>query len=612
MAESVYDRINDYGSVRIQLASPNDIRSWSFGEVKKPETINYRTYRAEKDGLFCERIFGPERDWECSCGKYKGTKYKGIICDRCGVKVTHSRVRRKRMGHINLAAPIVHIWFFKALPSRLGSLLDMKTSDIEKIVYFQDYVVTDPGKTPLKKKQLLTEDEYRAAYEKYGDEFEAEMGAEAIKKLLGLLDLNIEAEKIRRDIEKTNSKQKIKDLTKRLKMVEAIRHSENKSEWMVMDVIPVIPPDLRPLVLLESGNFATSDLNDLYRRIINRNNRLKKLVDLNAPEVIIRNEKRMLQQAVDALFDNGRCRRPVLGSSNRPLKSLTDMIKGKQGRFRENLLGKRVDYSARSVIVVGPELKLHQCGLPKKIALELYQPFIIRKLKEHGLADTIKSAKKMLERRDPEVWDILEEVIYQHPVMLNRAPTLHRMGIQAFEPVLVEGNAIKIHPLVCKGFNADFDGDQMAVHLPLSIEAQAETHVLMLAPNNIFSPANGTPIITPSQDIVLGIYYITVDREGDKGEYSMFNNQREAMLAYDLGKISTHSRIFVRLTDRTEIVLERKIRAPAPCLMKRGKPSNSIANAKTRNISPSRAQEIRRQSRSHHRRSLHLQRHPAR
>ena len=492
MAESVYDRINDYGSVRIQLASPNDIRSWSFGEVKKPETINYRTYRAEKDGLFCERIFGPERDWECSCGKYKGTKYKGIICDRCGVKVTHSRVRRKRMGHINLAAPIVHIWFFKALPSRLGSLLDMKTSDIEKIVYFQDYVVTDPGKTPLKKKQLLTEDEYRAAYEKYGDEFEAEMGAEAIKKLLGLLDLNTEADKIRTDIEKTNSKQKIKDLTKRLKMVEAIRDSENKSEWMVMDVIPVIPPDLRPLVLLESGNFATSDLNDLYRRIINRNNRLKKLVDLNAPEVIIRNEKRMLQQAVDALFDNGRCRRPVLGSSNRPLKSLTDMIKGKQGRFRENLLGKRVDYSARSVIVVGPELKLHQCGLPKKIALELYQPFIIRKLKEHGLADTIKSAKKMLERRDPEVWDILEEVIYQHPVMLNRAPTLHRMGIQAFEPVLVEGNAIKIHPLVCKGFNADFDGDQMAVHLPLSIEAQAEAHVLMLAPNNIFSPANGS------------------------------------------------------------------------------------------------------------------------
>jgi DNA-directed RNA polymerase subunit beta' len=558
MAESVYDRINDYGSVRIQLASPNDIRSWSFGEVKKPETINYRTYRAEKDGLFCERIFGPERDWECSCGKYKGTKYKGIICDRCGVKVTHSRVRRKRMGHINLAAPIVHIWFFKALPSRLGALLDMKTSDIEKIVYFQDYVVTAPGKTPLKKKQLLTEDEYRAAYEKYGAEFEAEMGAEAIKKLLGMLNLDTEQEKVRADIEKTNSKQKIKDLTKRLKMIEAIRGSENKSEWMVMDVIPVIPPDLRPLVLLESGNFATSDLNDLYRRIINRNNRLKKLVDLNAPEVIIRNEKRMLQQAVDALFDNGRCRRPVLGSSNRPLKSLTDMIKGKQGRFRENLLGKRVDYSARSVIVVGPELKLHQCGLPKKIALELYQPFIIRKLKEHGLADTIKSAKKMLERRDPEVWDILEEVIYQHPVMLNRAPTLHRMGIQAFEPVLVEGNAIKIHPLVCKGFNADFDGDQMAVHLPLSIEAQTEAHVLMLAPNNIFSPANGSPIITPSQDIVLGTFYITSDREGDKGEFKLFNSFQEALVAYDVGEIAMHSRIFVRLNDRTQVVPDEK------------------------------------------------------
>jgi DNA-directed RNA polymerase subunit beta' len=553
MAETIYDRVNDYGSVKIQLASPNDIRSWSFGEVKKPETINYRTYRAEKDGLFCERIFGPERDWECSCGKYKGTKYKGIICDRCGVKVTHSRVRRKRMGHINLAAPIVHIWFFKALPSRLGALLDMKTSDLEKVIYFQDYVVTDPGKAPLKKKQILNEDEYRQAVEKYGDAFEAEMGAEAVKKLLGMIDLNAEQQTVRANIEKTNSKQKIKDLTKRLKMIEAVRNSENKAEWMVMDVVPVIPPDLRPLVLLESGNFATSDLNDLYRRIINRNNRLKKLVDLNAPEVIIRNEKRMLQQAVDALFDNGRCRRPVLGSSNRPLKSLTDMIKGKQGRFRENLLGKRVDYSARSVIVVGPELKLHQCGLPKKIALELYQPFIIRKLKEHGLADTIKSAKKMLERRDPEVWDILEECIYQHPVMLNRAPTLHRMGIQAFEPVLVEGNAIKIHPLVCKGFNADFDGDQMAVHLPLSIEAQTEAHVLMLAPNNIFSPANGSPIISPSQDIVLGTYYITVDREGDKGEYMTFRNPREALLAKDLGKIAMHTRIFVRI-DRDTIV----------------------------------------------------------
>src|SRR5258708_78105 len=563
MAETVYDRIDDYGSVGIQLASPKDIRSWSFGEVKKPETINYRTYRAEKDGLFCERIFGPERDWECSCGKYKGTKYKGIICDRCGVKVTHSRVRRKRMGHINLAAPIVHIWFFKALPSRLGAMLDMKTSDIEKIVYFQDYVVTDPGKTPLKKKQILTEDEYRGAYEKYGEEFEAEMGAEAIKKLLGLIDLHAEQTKIRADIEKTNSKQKIKDLTKRLKMVEAVRGSENKAEWMVMDVIPVIPPDLRPLVLLESGNFATSDLNDLYRRIINRNNRLKKLVDLNAPEVIIRNEKRMLQQAVDALFDNGRCRRPVLGSSNRPLKSLTDIIKAKQGRFRENLLGKRVDYSARSVIVVGPELKLHQCGLPKKIALELFQPFIIRRLKDLGHADTIKSAKKMLERKDDQVWDILEEVTKTHPVLLNRAPTLHRMGIQAFEPVLIEGNAIRIHPLVCKGFNADFDGDQMAVHLPLSIEAQVEATVLMMSTNNIFSPANGNPIITPSQDIVMGCYYLTANR-GDEGEAieagdgMVFHSPGELFQAHAEGKLGMHAKIRVRLPIEKKVISEVK------------------------------------------------------
>ena len=564
LAEGIYDRVNDYGSVKITLASPNDIRSWSFGEVKKPETINYRTYRAEKDGLFCERIFGPEKDWECSCGKYKGTKYKGIICDRCGVKVTHSRVRRKRMGHINLAAPIVHIWFFKALPSRLGAMLGMKTSDIEKIVYFQDYVVVDPGKTPLKAKQLLTEEEYRDYYDQYPGEFEAEMGAEAIKRLLNDLDLTSTSAEIRQELETTGSKQKVKDLTKRLKMIEAIRFSENKSDWMIMDVIPVIPPDLRPLVLLESGNFATSDLNDLYRRIINRNNRLKKLQDLNAPEVIIRNEKRMLQQAVDALFDNGRCRRPVLGSSNRPLKSLTDMIKGKQGRFRENLLGKRVDYSARSVIVVGPELQLHQCGLPKKIALELFQPFIIRRLKELGLADTIKSAKRMLERRDPEVWDVLEEVIYQHPVMLNRAPTLHRMGIQAFEPVLVEGNAIKIHPLVCKGFNADFDGDQMAVHLPLSIEAQAEAQVLMLSPHNIFSPANGSPIITPSQDIVLGVFYITSDREGDRGEFKVFRNPDEAIVAYESGKVATNSRIFVRLPDRDRVITGDKDQAGKP------------------------------------------------
>jgi len=574
MVESVYDRINDYSAVRVQLASPNDIRSWSYGEVKKPETINYRTYRPEKDGLFCERIFGPDRDWECACGKYKGTKHKGIICDRCGVKVTHSRVRRKRMGHINLAAPIVHIWFFKALPSRLGTLLAMKTSDLEKVILFQSYVVIDPGQTPLAFQQVLSEDEYRSAREKYGDDFRADMGAEAIKALLEALDLKALALELRDALTKTNSKQKIKDITKRLKLVESINNSGNRPEWMVMEVIPVIPPDLRPLVMLDSGNFATSDLNDLYRRIINRNNRLKKLMDLNAPEVIIRNEKRMLQQAVDALFDNGRCRRPVQGTANRPLKSLTDMIKGKQGRFRENLLGKRVDYSGRSVIVIGPELKLHQCGLPKKIALELYQPFIIRRLKERGLADTIKSAKKMLERREKEIWDVLEEVIYQHPVLLNRAPTLHRMGIQAFEPVLVEGNAIRIHPLVCKGFNADFDGDQMAVHLPLSVEAQAEAHCLMLSTNNIFSPANGMPITMPMQDIILGVYYLTTDsgaqyvaptvrkiRYGQE-DYPVFANLNDAITAYELGRISVHARILLKLPPGTAVSDGERISVP--------------------------------------------------
>jgi len=559
MAETVYDRVNDFTAVKVTLASPNDIRAWSYGEVKKPETINYRTYRPERDGLFCERIFGPERDYECACGKYRGTKYKGIICDRCGVKVTHSRVRRKRMGHINLAAPIVHIWFFKSMPSRLGTLLGMKTSDLEKCIYYQDYVVVDGDESMVldagKKlvfKTMLTEDEHREAVTKFGNAFKALMGADAIRELVERTNLDELGAQIRAELKATRSKQKTTDLAKRLKLVEQVRGSENDPAWLVMDVIPVIPPDLRPLVLLESGNFATSDLNDLYRRIINRNNRLKKLMDLNAPEVIIRNEKRMLQQAVDALFDNGRCRRPVLGSSNRALKSLTDMIKGKQGRFRENLLGKRVDYSARSVIVVGPELKLHQCGLPKKIALELYQPFIIRKLKEHGLADTIKSAKRMLERRDAEVWDILEEVIDQHPVLLNRAPTLHRMGIQAFEPILVEGNAIRIHPLVCGGFNADFDGDQMAVHLPLSVEAQAEAHVLMLSTHNIFSPANGKPIISASQDIVLGVYFITThepDDERDESELPRFKDQAEAIFAYEQGKIRLHERVIVRLND---------------------------------------------------------------
>jgi len=564
VGESSYDRINDYTSVKISLARPHDIRSWSFGEVKKPETINYRTYRPEKDGLFCERIFGPEKDWECACGKYRGMKYKGMICDRCGVKVTHSRVRRKRMGHIELAAPVVHIWFFKAMPSRLGNLLSMKTTSLEKVIYFQDYVVTNPGSTALKKQQLLTEEEYRQAREQYGDgTFEADMGAEAVRKLLQDLDLVQLSKDLRTDLVETGSKQKAKDLINRLKIVESIRDSDNKPEWMVLDVIPVIPPDLRPLVLLDSGNFATSDLNDLYRRIINRNNRLKKLVDLNAPEVIIRNEKRMLQQSVDALFDNNRCKRPVLGSSNRPLKSLTDMIKGKQGRFRENLLGKRVDYSARSVIVVGPNLRLHQCGLPKKIALELFQPFIIRRLKDLGHADTIKSAKKMLERKDDEVWDILEEVIRNHPVLLNRAPTLHRMGIQAFEPTLVEGNAIKLHPLVCKGFNADFDGDQMAVHLPLSIEAQVEAHTLMMSTNNIFSPSNGAPIISPSQDVVMGCYYVTMSLQGRKGEGMVFSSLNEVQLAYSLGAVDTHARIKVKLPPTRKLKSEEATKAGA-------------------------------------------------
>jgi len=547
VSESTYDRVNDYTSVKISLARPQDIRSWSFGEVKKPETINYRTYRPEKDGLFCERIFGPEKDWECACGKYRGMKYKGMICDRCGVKVTHSRVRRKRMGHIELAAPVAHIWFFKAMPSRLGNLLEMKTTSLEKVIYFQDYVVVNPGTTELQAQQLLTEEEYRAARAQYGDAFEADMGAEAVRKLLQNLDLVKLSEELRTELSESNSKQRKKELINRLKLVESIRDSENRPEWMILDVIPVIPPDLRPLVLLDSGNFATSDLNDLYRRIINRNNRLRKLVDLNAPEVIIRNEKRMLQQSVDALFDNGRCKRPVLGSSNRPLKSLTDMIKGKQGRFRENLLGKRVDYSARSVIVVGPRLRLHQCGLPKKIALELYQPFIIRKLKDLGHADTIKSAKKMLERKDDEVWDILEQVIRNHPVLLNRAPTLHRMGIQAFEPTLVEGNAIHLHPLVCKGFNADFDGDQMAVHLPLSIEAQVEAHTLMMSTHNIFAPSNGKPIMSPSQDTVMGCNYITIMLADQKGEGMVFSNPMEADYAYSVGKIVLHAKIKVRL-----------------------------------------------------------------
>ncbi|MDO8137856.1 MAG: DNA-directed RNA polymerase subunit beta', partial [Candidatus Brocadiales bacterium] len=547
--EALFEKVNEYDAVNIRLASPEDIRSWSYGEVKKPETVNYRTYRPEKDGLFCERIFGPERNWECFCGKYKGIKHKGIVCDRCGVKITHSRERRKRMGHITLAAPVIHIWFFKAMPSRLGTLLGMKTTALERVIYFQDYVVIDPGNTPLNEHQLLSEEEYRDCLEKYGEHsFKAGMGAETVKTLLQRLDLSKLSKNLREELGTTASRQRQREIVRRLELVEAVRDSGNKPEWMVLTIIPVIPPDLRPLVLLESGNFATSDLNDLYRRVINRNNRLKKLLDLNAPEVIIRNEKRMLQQAVDALFDNERSKRPVLGSNNRPLKSLTDMIKGKQGRFRENLLGKRVDYSARSVIVVGPELKLHQVGLPKKIALELFQPFIIRRLKEIGQADTIKSAKRILSKREEIVWDILEEVVRHHPVLLNRAPTLHRIGIQAFEPVLIEGNAIKLHPLVCKGFNADFDGDQMAVHLPLSYEAQIEAITLMLSTNNIFSPASGEPIISPSQDIVLGCSYLTHfiaedQKDGGDGRTKAFSCTDEVLLAHDEKKVKVHTHI---------------------------------------------------------------------
>jgi len=558
MPEMTYERINEYETVKISLASPEDIRSWSYGEVRKPETINYRTYRPERDGLFCERIFGPERDWECSCGKYRGMKHKGIVCDRCGVKVTHSRVRRQRMGHISLAAPVVHIWFFKSMPCRLGNLLAMKSTDLQRVIYFQNYIVTDPKDTPLQYKQLLSEEEYRQAVEEYGERgFEALMGAEAIKKLLRQLDLEQLCAELRQELKETTSKERRQKIIKQLSEADALRKSDNKPEWMVLEVIPVIPPDLRPLVLLDSGNFASSDLNDLYRRIINRNNRLKKLIELNAPDVIVRNEKRMLQQAVDALFDNSRCKRPVLGSSNRPLKSLTDMIKGKQGRFRENLLGKRVDYSGRSVIVVGPELKLNQCGLPKKIALELYQPFIIRKLRELGVAESVKTAKKELERKTDRVWDVLEEVIQGHPVLLNRAPTLHRMGIQAFNPVLVEGNAIRLHPLVCRGFNADFDGDAMAVHLPLSVEAQVEAKTLMMAPHNVFTPQSGRPIISPSHDIVLGCYYLSLEPRERQTQVRTFSSIQEVFMAFGGGRVGVHETVRVRC-DVKEVVPDEK------------------------------------------------------
>jgi len=550
----------DYLGVSIRLASPEDIRAQSYGEVKKPETINYRTFRPEKDGLFCERIFGPERDFECHCGKYRGQKHMGIVCDKCGVMVTTSRERRKRMGHINLAAPVAHIWFFSVTPSRIGSLLGMKKTELERVIYFQDYVVIGPGESEYKQCQLVSEDEYRRARAQYGANFEAGMGAQAIEDLLKALNLETLSTQLREDLKKCTSKQRTADLIKRLRTVEMLKDSPNDPAWMILDVVPVIPPELRPLVRLDSGNFASSDLNDLYRRLINRNNRLKRLIELNAPEVIIRNEKRMLQQSVDALFDNGRCKRQVMSTSNQPLKSLTDMIKGKQGRFRLNLLGKRVDYSARSVIVVGPELKLHQCGLPKVIALELFQPFIIRRLKELKLAETIKAAKKMLERRDEQVWDILEEVIQGHPVLLNRAPTLHRVGIQAFEPVLIEGNAIQLHPLVCQGFNADFDGDQMAVHLPLSFEAQIEACTLMLSPNNVFSSANGGPIISPHQDIILGLFFLTASKAECKGEYQpgklegIYISLDELHLAYSHGHVETHSRVGVQLPEGTLVV----------------------------------------------------------
>src|SRR5512139_327360 len=551
-----------FDQIRISIASPDDILSWSYGEIKKPETINYRTFKPERDGLFCARIFGPIKDYECLCGKYKRMKYKGIICEKCSVEVTLSRVRRERMGHIELAAPVAHIWFLKSLPSRIGLLLDMTLKDLERILYFEYYVVLEPGLTALKDRQLLSEDEYLKAQDEYGqDSFTAMIGAEAIREMLKGLDLEKLEATLRAEMSETDSEIKHKKLAKRLKIVEAFRHSGNKPEWMILTVVPVIPPDLRPLVPLDGGRFATSDLNDLYRRVINRNNRLKRLMELRAPDIIIRNEKRMLQEAVDALFDNGRRGRVITGANKRPLKSLADMLKGKQGRFRQNLLGKRVDYSGRSVIVVGPELKLHECGLPKKMALELFKPFIYSRLEQKGLATTLKSAKKMVEKEVPEVWDALEEVTKQHPVMLNRAPTLHRLGIQAFWPQLIEGKAIRLHPLVCSAFNADFDGDQMAVHVPLSEESQKEARELMLSSNNILSPASGKPLAVPSQDIVLGCYYLTKIVEGASGErvgerapgaplseaHLPYPDLAAVRRAYDHDALELHARIRLRI-----------------------------------------------------------------
>ena len=539
--------LNNFESIKIALASPEKIRQWSRGEVKKPETINYRTLKPEKDGLFCERIFGPQKDWECHCGKYRRVRYKGVVCDRCGVEVTKSKVRRERMGHIELAAPMSHIWYFKGIPSRMGLLLDMSPRSLEKVLYFASYVVVDAGETGLNAKQLLTEKEYRTALEKYGNTFTVGMGAEAVKQLLQNIDLEAESRDLREDLKDSTGQKRVRTI-RRLEVVEAFKKSGNKPEWMILEAIPVIPPDLRPMVQLDGGRFATSDLNDLYRRVINRNNRLKRLLELGAPDIIVRNEKRMLQEAVDALIDNGRRGRPVTGPGNRPLKSLSDMLKGKQGRFRQNLLGKRVDYSGRSVIVVGPELKFYQCGLPKKMALELFKPFVMDKLVKEGYAHNIKSAKSIVEKVKPEVWDVLEDVIKSHPVLLNRAPTLHRLGIQAFEPILVEGKAIKLHPLVCTAYNADFDGDQMAVHVPLSVEAQAEARFLMLSVNNILAPKDGTPITTPSQDMVLGCYYLTIESQEDsKGNGMIFKDYNEMLLAYQTGAVSLHAQVKVRL-----------------------------------------------------------------
>ena len=550
---------NVFESIKIGLASPEKIREWSHGEVKKPETINYRTLKPESDGLFCERIFGPQKDWECHCGKYKRIRYKGKICDRCGVEVTRSKVRRERMGHIELAAPVSHIWYFKGIPSRMGLILDISPRMLEKVLYFALYIVTDPGNArELVKQQFLTEKEYRDMREKYEDEFEASMGAEAIKQLLKDVDLDLLSEQLKEELATASGQKRVRIL-KRLEVVESFRLSDNKPEWMILDAIPVIPPDIRPMVQLDGGRFATSDLNDLYRRVINRNNRLKRLLDLGAPDIIVRNEKRMLQEAVDALIDNGRRGRPVTGPNNRPLKSLSDMLKGKQGRFRQNLLGKRVDYSGRSVIVVGPELKIYQCGLPKEMALELFKPFVMKRLVETGAAGNIKAARKAVERAKPEVWDALEIVIKGHPVLLNRAPTLHRLGIQAFEPVLVEGRALKLHPLVCTAYNADFDGDQMAVHVPLSAEAQAEARFLMLAAGNLLKPSDGRPVAVPTQDMILGSYYLTLDKDGEKGEGKIFRDFNEALMAYDTGVIGLHAKIKVRRTMEIDGEIKSKI-----------------------------------------------------